>query len=343
MTLLPEKIIPRVTVVGLAFLLVSGCGGRGRITEKTSFLAANAFSDSSAGSNCDEIVWATDSILVATARNKQIQGFDPDSGKELWGRKFDRSIEAITCNSDHVYVALEASYPHQEADSIRRLDLRSGADSTPEGIPQPFLVHALVWSLALKALCVLEHEGLWIYSADLLSVATRIPYSGTLPIVTSDGKSVLLAERSGSCTSIDLKAGTAAHIHGPPHKGRDNMIVMDAPFLSNAFHSTGGPLVRIIDNSWATGRIYFHNTPKEVAIQRDSKNGHAVAAIHWPTQQLAVSGTGKNLLLFSTSGAVLAEIGGATTERTYALAFSSSGSKIATLSSDGRIKVFKVP
>jgi hypothetical protein len=249
----------------------------------------------------------------------------------------------VTCNSDRVFVALDASYPYEDAESIRCLEVATGADSTPKGIPQPFLVQALVWSTELKALCALEHEALWIYSADLLSVAKKIPYSGRLPIVTSDGKSVLLAERTGNCTLVDLKAGSIEHIHGPPNKGEDNSVAIDAPFLSNAFHSSSGPLIRIIDNSWATGRIYFHRTLKDAAIEKDSKNGHAVAGVHWPTQRLAVSGTSKNLLLFSATGEALGEVDGATTERTYAVAFSPSGSRIATLSSDGRIKVFSAP
>lgn len=335
--------ILRTAIAGIAGLFLSGCDSRTKLTEQASFVVATAYSDTSSGSPCEEAIWATDSVLVATARNKRIQAFDANSGKELWSKKFDKSIEAITCNSDHVYVALDASSPYKDAESIRRLDVTNGADSTPKGIPQPFLVHALIWSPEVKALCVLEHDALWIYSADLLSVVKRFPYSGCLPIVTSDGKSVLLAEQNGSCTSIDLKAGLIDHIHGPPNRGRDNLSAIDAPFLSNAFSSSSGPLIRIIDNSWATGCVYFHRNPKDAAVKMDSKNGHAVAAVHWPTQRLAVSGTEKNLLLFSTTGTVLAELRGATTERTYALSFSPSGSKIATLSLDGRIKVFDVP
>ena len=335
--------ILRATISGVGALLICGCEGRTKITEEASFEVAAAFSDRSAGGSSEGVIWATDSVLIATARNKRIQAFDANSGRELWSKEFEKGVDAVTCSSDHVFVALDASYPYKDAESIRRLDVATGVDSTPKGIRQPFLVHALVWSPELKALCALEHEALWIFSADLLSVAQRVPYSGSLPIVTSDGKSVLLAERPGSCTLIDLKAGSIDHIHGPPQKGKDNTIVIDAPFLSNAFHSSGGPLIRIIDNSWATGRIYFHSTPKDPAIEKDSKNGHAVAGVHWPTQRLAVSGTEKNLLLFSTSGDVLGEVPGATTERTYSVAFSPSGSRIATLSSDGRIKVFSAP
>jgi WD40 repeat protein len=311
--------------------------------EEASFVVTAAYSDRSIGSSCEDVIWASDTVLIATAQNKRIQAFDANSGKELWSTEFAKSIDAVTCNSDHVYVALDASYPNKDAESIRRLDLSTGADSTPKGILQPFLVQALVWSPELKALCVLEHEALWIYSTDLLTVTKRVPYSGRLPMVTSDGKSVLLAECTGSCTLIDLKAGSVDHIHGPPNKGGANLVPIDAPFLSNAFHSSGGSLIRIIDNSWATGKIYFHSNPKDTAIEMDSQNGHAVAAVHWPTQKLAVSGTEKNLLLFSTKGTVLGEVQGATTERTYALSFSPSGSKIATLSSDGRLKVFNAP
>lgn len=211
------------------------------------------------------------------------------------------------------------------------------------GFRNPFLVQALVWSPELKKLCILEHKALWIYSANLLTIATRVPYSGTLPIVTSNGKSVLLAEQTGSFTSINLKNGSLEHIHGPPNQCRNNLTTIDSPFLSNAFHSAGGPLIRIIDHSWATGRIYFHSTPNDAAVEKDSKNGHAVAAVHWPTQRLVVSGTTKNLILHSTSGSLLHEFRSATTARTYALAISPSGSKIASLSTDGRIKVFDVP
>jgi WD40 repeat protein len=335
--------ILRAAIAGVAGMLICGCDSRSKITEDASFVVAGAFSDSGLGSSCEEVIWATDSVLIATASNKRIQAFDANSGKELWGKEFDRSIEAVTCDSSHVYVALNASYPNENAESIRRLDVANGNDSTPKGIPQPFLVEALLWSPELKALCVLENEALWIYSANLLSVAKRVPYSGRLPIVTSDGKSVILAECNGSCSLIDLKAGSIDHIHGPPNNGDANSVPIDAPFLSNAFHSSSGPLIRIIDNSWATGRIFFHSTPKDAAMEKDSKNGHAVAAVHWPTDRLAVSGTEKNLLLFSTTGTELGEIRGATTERTYSLSFSPTGSKIATLSSDGRIKVFNAP
>lgn len=335
--------ILRAAISVIAALLICGCEGRAKITEVASFEVAAAFSDRSAGGSSEEVIWATDSVLIATARNKRIQAFDANSGKELWSKEFEKGIDAVTCNTDHVYVALDASYPYENAESIRRLDVTNGADSTPKGIPQPFLVQALAWSTELKALCALEHEALWIYSDDLLSVAKKIPYSGRLPIVTSDGKSVLLAERTGSCTLVDLKAGSIGHIHGPPNKGEDNSVAIDAPFLSNAFYSSSGPLIRIIDNSWATGRIYFHSTIKDAAIEKDSKNGHAVAGVHWPTQRLAVSGTEKNLLLFSTTGDALGEVRAATTERTYAVAFSPSGSRLATLSSDGRIKIFSAP
>lgn len=335
--------ILRAAISGIAVLLICGCEGRARITEEASFEVAAAFSDRSAGGSCEQVIWATDSVLIATAWNQRIQAFDANSGKELWSSEFEKGIDAVTCNSDHVFVALDASYPHNDAESIRRLEVATGADSTPKGIPQPFLVQALVWSTELKVLCALEHEALWIYSADLLSVARKIPYSGSLPIVTSDGKSVLLAERTGSCALVDLKAGSIGHIYGPPNKGENNSVATDAPFLSNAFHSSGGSLIRIIDNSWVTGRIDFHSTLKDAAIEKDSKNGHAVAGVHWPTQRLAVSGTTKNLLLFSTTGEALGEVQGATTERTYAVAFSPSGSRIATLSSDGRIKVFSAP
>lgn len=333
----------RALIAIMTGLLICGCKSRAKITEEVSIAVADAFSDHSIGRSIADVTWATDSVLIATAGNRRIQAFDPNSGKELWKKEFEKSINAVTCHTDHVFVVLDASYPNRDAESIRRIEVATGVDATPKGIPQPFLAEALVWSRELMQLCVLEHEALWIYSADLLSVSQKIPYSGRLPIVTSDGKSVLLAEMTGSCALIDLKAASIRHIHGPPNKGDDNMVAIDAPALSNAFHSSGGPLIRIIDNSWATGAIYFHSTPESPAIEMDSKNGHAVAAVHWPSQRLAVSGTKKNLLLFSTDGKVLGEIEGATTARTYSIAFSPSGSKIATLSSDGQIKIFSAP
>jgi len=337
----PYNMTRSFAISAILALLLSGCGEREKISVVASWEIPAAFSDTSLGSWCEEVIWATDSVLIATARNKRIHAFDAHTGKELWTKEFERGIHAVTCDADHVYVSLDASYPHREGESIRRISVADGADSTPKGIPQPFLVKALVWSEDRKALCALEHEAFWIYSADMLSVAQKIPYSGRLPIVTSDGKSVLLAEATGSCTRIDLESESITHIHGPPHQGDAFSPPIDAPFLSNAFHSSGGPLIRIIDNSWATGRIYFHITIKDEATERDSKNGHAVAAVHWPTQRLAVSGTEKNLLLFSTNGTALAEIERATTERTYSLSFSPTGSKIAALSADGRIKVFQ--
>ncbi len=325
-------------------MILFGCNGRNKISEQHSFVVSDAFSESSPMSSCEQVIWATDSILIITARNDRIQAFDVNSRKELWNKHFDKGIGAITCNSDHVYVALNAdTLQHNNEESIRRLNVATGADSTPKGIPQPFLVHALVWSNQLNTLCVLENEGLWIYSTDLISVTNRVSYSGRLPRVTSDGKSILLTERTGSCTLIDLKDTSINHIHGPPNKGPSGMVAMDAPFLSNAFHAKGGKLIRIIDNSWSTGRIYFHNTPKDTGKELDSENGHAVAAVHWPTQRLAVSGTENNLLLLSTTGTSLGEIQNATTERTYSIAFSPSGFKIATLSQDGRIKIFNAP
>lgn len=99
---------------------------------------------------------------------------------------------------------------------------------------------------------------------------------------------------------------------------------------------------QIIDNSWATGQIFFHRTATDAPVEKDSKNGHAVAAVHWPTGRLAVSGTEQNLLLFSTTGQRLARRPLATSERTYAVAFSPSGQKIATLDQHGSIGVFSI-
>lgn len=324
-------------VVGL---LGCGCKDHVKITKEQSFEVDAAFTDHSISRGCEEVMWASDSILIATAQNKQIQAFDVNSRQVIWTQKFDKSVDAMTCSSDHVFVAIHASFSSKDEESIRRLDLATGADSTPKGIPQPFLARALVWSEEFQSLCILGHEGLWLYAEDLLSVKQKIPYTGMLPIVTSDGKSVLLAERTESCTLIDLKTGTSSHIHGPVHTGRDAVMAMDLPFLSNAFHATGGSLIRVIDNSWATGRIYFHHTPKDKATDQDSKNGHAVAAVNWPAQRLAVSGTAKNLLLFATDGTHLGELRDATDVRTYSIAISPSGTKIATLGLDGRIHVF---
>jgi WD40 repeat protein len=331
----------RTAISGILALLISLCPGGEKLAEVSSFVVSKGDPKVVDGGRCAEVLWANESVLVVTASNGQIQAFDAKSGQELWTKKADERIAAVTCTPDHVYVAQHEGFAENKAKTILRLDIATGADSTPQGIPEPFLVYALVWSPAVKSLCVLENKALSIYSDDLMSVANRIPYSDDWPFVSSEGKSVLLAEHDGCCTLVDLKAGSARHLHGPT-KQQATPVPTDAPFLSNAFHSHGGPFIRIIDNSWATGRIYFHKTPKDAPIELDSKNGHAVAAVHWPTQRLAVSGTQKNLLLFSTKGTAVDELKAATTSRPLAISFSPSGSKIATLSGDHRVQIFSV-
>jgi len=326
-----------------AALLVSACAEQTKIAANKSFHIANPFSDRHSGAVA-QVCWATEEILIATGWNRMIQAFDATSGKELWRKEFPKSIEAITSNAQHVFVAL-ASFPREgeEDESIRRIDVNTGMDSTPPSIPQPFLPHALIWNDELDVLSVLNDEELWIYSPDLQSVQTRIPYAGSLPFVSQAGKFILIAEGTGSCTLIDLAAASASHVHGPPNKGQDNTIAIDAPFLSNAFAAGDGRLIRVVDNSWATGRVYFHPDPTAEPREIDSENGHAVAAVHWPTKRLAVSGTEKNLILFSTSGDRLGSVRHAATDRVYSLDFSPSGARIAALSSDAVVKIFDAP
>ena len=334
--------ILRSILGGLAALLLGACDGAKPIAVKKSFRVDKSQGDKW-GSAGEKLIWASESMLIATARNCVVQAFNPESGAELWRAKFEKGLDGIACGGDHVYVALGDMGVDRSGEAIRRLELATGKDTTPKGIPQPFLVGALVWSEEAGALCVLEHSGLTVYAPDLMSVKTRVPCGERVRWkVTSDGKSILLAEREGNCSVVDVMAGSLSHVHGPPMEDGDGSVTTDAPFLSNAFYSSGGPLIRIVDNSWATGRIHFHATPADVAKEVDSKNGHAVAAVHWPSGRLAVSGTEENLLLYSTTGDLIVEMEKAVTSRTYALAFSPSGKRVAALGEDGMVRVFEV-
>lgn len=79
--------ILRTAITGIVTLLLFGCGDGESVTERASFLATDASSDRSAGHSCEAIAWASDSVFVVTAGNKQIQVFDSNSGKELGGQE----------------------------------------------------------------------------------------------------------------------------------------------------------------------------------------------------------------------------------------------------------------
>lgn len=316
--------------------------GKVDIVEVKKFKVTDSSSEESRSIRIEKLHWVTDDVLIANTGARIVKAINVKTGKDLWSKEFDKAIECICSGPEHTYVALDSSYPHEEAESIRRLDVQSGDDSTPNGIPQPFLPQALIWSNDLNALCVLKHEELWIYSSDLKSVKAKIPYASSLPFVSSDGNKVLLSQHGGSCNQIDLKAESVTHVYGPPNKGRDGMIAIDAPFLSNAFMASDGRLIRIVDNSWSTGRVHLHADPKSKAKVVDSKNGHAVADVHWSTGQLAISGTSTNLLLLSTDGAFLGEMKSAVPARAYTVAFSPSGAKLAVSSENGLVKVFSI-
>lgn len=252
-------------------------------------------------------------------------------------------ISAISANGRHVFVALEKPGSNWErAESVRRIDATTGTDSTPAKIPQPFLPDALIWVNELDALCVLQHRELWIYAPDLLSTQARIPYPGRPGFVSHAENHLLLAERSGTCTLVNLTTASSAHLHGSRNKDKKRSFAIDTPFLSHAFAHGDGRLIRVVDNSWATGRIYFHADPKAEPRVIDSGNAHAVAAIHWDTQRLAISGTGKDLVLFSTTGERLVEVNQAAEARVYQLEFSPAGTKIAAFNADGTVRTFHV-
>ena len=319
---------------------VGGCNPQANVSETVSFSCAAPNSAPAVGFSCEDVAWAAEDILVATSGNRMIQAFDANSGTEKWRKEFSDDVCAIACSKSHVFVVLDGStLAESKSDRIRRFESQSGEDQTPPGIPQPFLPDAMAWIEETDSICVLMNEGIWIYSSDLQNVIRKVAYEGN-PFFSAAGGFALLAERGGSCTLADLTAGTTTTVHGTPHVTGSSMIAIDAPFLSNAFADGKGKLIRVVDNSWSTGSVAFHKDRTSKPTTVDSGNGHAIAAVHWPTRRLAVSGTEQNLLLFDTSGKRLTKIGNAVTERTYAMAFSPSGSKIATLGSDGGIKVF---
>jgi hypothetical protein len=70
----------RALIAIMTGLLICGCKSRAKITEEVSFAVADAFSDHSIGRSIADVTWATDSVLIATAGNRKIQAFDPNSG-----------------------------------------------------------------------------------------------------------------------------------------------------------------------------------------------------------------------------------------------------------------------
>ena len=308
-------------------VILPACGQKLEINETESFVVAERPSEGLSEYSCEGIRWATEHILVVTLRNRKVQGFDSKSGKEIWSKEFEENIDAIATGKSHVFVALSGSIDGSRPYRILRFNAETGDDLTPPGVPEPFLTHAMEWIEEMDSLCVLMDEGISIYSTDLQTVTKKISYEGH-PFFSATGTSVLLAERSGSCTRINLESSELSLIHGPPHV-ESSMVAMDAPFLSNAF-ANGGKLIRVVDNSWTTGTVSFHDGEDSEPVTADSENGHAIAAVHWPTQRLAISGTEENLLIFDTEGTKLGRIKHAVTERTYAMAFSPSGNQIAT-------------
>ncbi len=304
---------------------------------------ANPNSEPGFVGNATKVCWGSDDVLVATARNNLIQAFNVTTGDELWREATPVAIEAIDASDEHVYVLLETFHLDQPVQAIRRLTLTTGEDTTPKAVPQPFLPQEVFWCDEQDLLCVLQHDAIWAYSSDMTSVVSKIPYSGRLPFVSRADNVMLLAMDFGSCTAIDLDSGTVKHVHGQPLEGADRSVPIDSAFLSNAFLSPDGRLIRVIDNSWSTGTIHFHPTPESVAVQIDSGNGHAVAAVDWQTNRLVVSGTERNLSVFSTSGEFVAHVSEAASDRVLSLAFSPSDARVATLSRDGQIKVFDIP
>lgn len=328
----------------LMALWCSGCTKSTSVVEDLSLQAAD--STSKYYDSCQKLYWANEDILIVTASNRLLQAIDAKSGRKLWQKPMAFDIQSVVANDRDAFIALDLPLSERKKEmAIRRFDTHSGIDSTPVGIPQPFLPDTLIWSKSIGALALLKHGEICVYSNDLMSVQTRIPYSGLLPHISQGGSTILLSEspgEDGSCTRIDLKSSKTEQIYGQPPDPNDNSFTVDVPFLSNAFAHADGRLIRIIDNSWSTGRIYFHRQPKQEPREVDSGNGHAVAAIHWPSDRFAVSGTAKNLLVFSTKGDLLAKLENATTERVYDLAFSPSGNKVAALSSNGAIKIFRI-
>jgi hypothetical protein len=282
-------------------------------------------------------------VVIATMWNRQVQAFDVKSGKERWKVEYDREIDAMTCNKAYVYVALDGR--GEDGESIRQVDAETGRDVTPKGIPQPAITRDMFWGPG--GLCVVTFDEVWIYSPDLKEVATRIPYreslgEGAFPQMSSDGETILLREHGGRCSVVDPKARAVARLTGKWKEAGRGEIGMDAPFLSNAFYETGKEMVRVMDGGWGTGKIYFHESPVKEAKVVDSENMHAIAAVDWRRKRVAVSGTSEGLSVYTTSGEKLVGMKEAVSARTYAMAFSMFGKRLATLGEDGGVRVFEV-
>ena len=286
--------------------------------------------------------WATEGILIATDHNRMIQAFDAASGKQLWQREFQRHLIAIESSARYVYAVLDTSYPGEKAETIRRLDVMTGEDSTPEGIPQLLLARSLVWCEELEVLCILNDEELWIYSADLMSVKTRIPYVGGIPFVSYSSKLILAVEHQDSCTLFDLFRGSATRVYGPPHRGMADLPECDAPALLSAFAAGDGRFIRVADSGWGPDKVHFQidytAEPRTVVL------GHCsgVASIHWPSNRLAISVDDTNLVFFSTTGELLFTVKDVRKGGISSLSFSPSGAKIAALFSGDDVSIFDV-
>ncbi|MFT3992555.1 MAG: PQQ-binding-like beta-propeller repeat protein [Luteolibacter sp.] len=315
-----------------------------------------------------QVSWATDRIVVSGSRTRWAQAFDVETGKELWRKEFPKPISSLTCSTKHVFLTTDSS-----DDSIQRLGLETGEDTTPKesslkttsktkvgstriGSPGVFL-----WNEACQALCVLQHEltmnseekshsvrnRLFLHSPDSLNARPTIDYTGSSnPLASCDGTTLLLAEReSQSCTLVDLSTGTGTLIYGPPLPEvapEDLGGSCDTPALSNAFSSPEGSFIRVVDNFWSGGDIHFH--PKSALPSKlHFPQGHIIAAVHWPTQRLLVSGMTTNLTLCNTSGEILEKLKNVTGARVWSMAFSPNGKKAAALNEKGEIKIFEIP
>ncbi len=313
------------------------------VVELASFRVPNPRSEKSliaVGIYGYRVFWATDDIVLVTAGNRTIQAFSSSSGNELWRRQFGEVIPAVTASPRHVFfsqgwLTSEAGAPR----GIRRLGLATGRDSANPGVSLESAPDSLIWMEAQNGLFVLNSSEAVLFSEDLQTARPLGTWDG-LPFVSHAGKFVLLAERTGRCALFDLDSPGVMRKFTP--LGGQHGGGIDTPFLSNAFHAEDGGLIRVVDNSWLTGRICFHPKPDAEATVIDSENGHAVAAVHWPTSRLAISGTEKNLLLLSTSGQVAVRLSQIAADRVLSLDFSPSGQKLAALSGDGRVKIFEV-
>ncbi|MFT4177025.1 MAG: hypothetical protein QM627_10255 [Luteolibacter sp.] len=350
-----------------AFAWTIGAGGIfAGIHESRSFTILQPGSD--ANSHVSQVCWATERIVIASYRSRWVQAFDVETGKELWRKEFPKPISNLTCSTKHVFLVT-----HAGGGSIRRLELETGQDTTPKISPPKAAdgtkinqirigsPRALRWNETLQVLYALQSEltvrsgeesldiqnRLFLHSPDSLKAQPTLYYTGSLnPLASSNGATILLAEReSQTCTLIDLSTGTSTLIYGPPlpkvavdsFGGAD-----DAPFLSNAFYSTDGSFIRIIDNFWSGGNIHFHPKPHLPSTKVRFPQGHIVAAVHWPSKRLLVSGMTTNLALCTTAGEMIEELKNVTGGRAYSLAFSPSGKKAASLSDTGYVKIFEI-